>query len=391
MKAKTIILLLLLETLVLSACASPSDDHKTDNDDKKYMNQLSLPADAELLSFNNGDLFYFMDKTTDSKDDLFADKVLYSYSIKNNQKKQLADLKHISYATASVALSKGKLYLPCQMGDHQNELFEIDIDKSTVDSRLSWTADTVFSYIFSSNDKLVLFCIDAINAKDTEYSIRVIDIENDEVTVIAKQIANSEYGTAISSIDVDNGYIYAFLVSNSKGTPAYSIEKYDLKGNVCDKINLKLEHFLEYTDINNKEDQETDMVFDLYVGGEYFILNTINGRVNIFEQEEGEVHSIDVPKEMYEKFPSSYKYLSSLGNGRSAYFVNAFTGHHTLYLFDYSMGKFTPIDFPYNSNCMYFYVRNQKGDLVIKVIDMAHDDQTSYYYLDSEKLSRELQ
>lgn len=104
----------------------------------------------------------------------------------------------------------------------------------------------------------------------------------------------------VSSICVEDNYIYSFEANESNFNVNYEIVRYDQLGNEEEVYPLELNSFLNPTE----PDAIPDAVFDIYKSGDYFILSTLNQRKTIYRDDRGNLKKITIPTDLYEDFPS---------------------------------------------------------------------------------------
>lgn len=388
-KIKKILLVLILVLLILSFCSClKNKEQSTASNFSVAQNNfevLNIPLNAEIIFFDNSNILYLL-SDQEINNDQQTEKTLFKYNFKEHKKYELTKFNNAITATESIACHGKKIYLPYKTSSNRNVLLEIDMESNSFKAIKQWDADTVFSYIYSIDNVLILFSIDAIDSEVTEYNIKQINLSDySKKNIVSKRFSNKE-AEFIPAIDVDDKYIYALLVKQVNEKQNYHIIKYDLGGNALKSYKLDLKNFIEQVNPSNKNDVEKDIIFNIYKENNYFILTTLNGRISIFQQNKDGIDSIEVPKDLYEDFPSGYNFLNHLGkDNQFAYFVNPNKSKNTMYVFDYTTGEFTSINFSTDKNNINVYYRNETGDILLKKMNLYSINKQQYFYLKEDE------
>lgn len=376
MKKIRFMTILTLISFLLSSCTSVKHVNSPKNKENTPLKiPLEIDSNAEISFFTNGKLYYFNDEFNKEKPEL-ANKILSEYSIMDKKSKILSSFPDISDYSGSITLNKNKLYLPLYQ-NNTNVLFEINLQNNHTRIMKKWNAFPPFAFIYNLKNNLILFGPNSLNNTTLEYYINTINlVDNKEVNIVKKEIKN-HVGELISCLDVDGNNIYAFSITATKNDQKYSIIKYDITGKQINIYPFDLQMFLNPA--KTLADQD-DAIFSIYKEKNYFIFNTLNGRVFIFKLINDKLEPVTVPDKFYKKNPSGFRFIEYFdGKSDFAYFYNTFNNNNVVTVFNYLTEEFTSLKFP-KDNSVYNYFRNAHGDLVVKKSSKDQNLSRFYYY-----------
>lgn len=377
-KIKFFTIPVLIVLFIFTACNSDRQK-QTINENSPKSVPVQINADAEIIVFDNQKLYYFMDKTGTPKTDL-EEKTLFEYNFIDKKSRNVSSFADISTFSGSTVLVDNTLYIPLAT-NIQNILVKINIEKGSWETIKRWETFPPISYVYSIKNNLILFGPNSINSSTTDYYINKMNLNGKEEKNIVKKRIKNKNGELISCIDVDENSIYAFSITSNGNDESYSIIKYDMNGKQCSTYPLDLKFFLN--PVKTLVDQD-DAISGIYKEKDYFILNSLNGRVFIFKLINNKLQSVKIPENFYKDNPSGFRFMDYHGDSDFAYFYNTFKSNNEVSVFNYSSGKISSFEIP-EHNKIYSYIRNAHGDLIIK----TSNDQNSnpFYYINYSMLS----
>jgi len=365
MKKISLLINLTILLLLLSSCSTDpqiSPLLETDNKELTLDKPLNIDDNSEISFFNNEKLYFFTSETV-KKDTESANMNFYEYIFDQEKSNIINSFTDITFHTGSKTIIDDKLYFPLTQ-NNQNILLEIRMENKKTKTIKKWTSYPPFSYVFNTNNHIVLFGPNTPDNSKIEYSIDTLNLENNQENNIVKKIIKDGEGELISSIDVDGEYIFAFSTTIKNNKHEYSVIKYDLTGKEIIKYPFDLQSFFK-TDktLINKD----DTIFSMYKEGNYFILNTLNGRIFIFKLIDNQLQAVKIPENYYEENPSGFHFMEYTDEESDfAYFYNSFEKNNEVTVFNYLTEEFTTIGFPKEETSLYEFFRNAKGDLIVK-------------------------
>lgn len=377
MKKVNLLILLIFILGLLSSCASPSQNTTIKITEKDLTSlPISGKGDSEIIYFNKDKIYYSKDIVNDQTPDL-ADKILFEYAIKRRQINKVHTLSNISMSSGSKAIHSNNLYIPFST-NKENILLKVNMDNHNAEIIKEWNTFPPLSYVYNLDNYLFLFGPKS-NGGQIEYYIDKIDLNNNkEVNIVTKNM-NNKKGQLIASIDAEDKYLYAFSINATGDKDLYRIVQYDMNGRECNSYPFDLAAFLSGKKTLYHED---DAISKIYKEKDYFILNTLNGRVFIFKILKDKLEPIKMPEKFYKDNPAGYHFLEYYDNKSNfAYFINTFGINNVIEVFNYLTGEFSSLELPKDNNCSYIYYRNAGGDLIIKKTNDEDINQVYYYYI----------
>lgn len=376
MKKIGFMILLILSLSLLSSCTSSQEDIVVKEESNKNI-LPQIPADSEIVFFDNQKLFYFTFES-DSKTPDLANQTLYEYDIKENKTIKINTFSNIAISSDSKALHQNNFYMHLATNE-QNHLVKVDTNTHSSEIIKKWSTFPTFAYVYTLDNNLILFGPNSIGSA-TEYYINKINLtDNSEVNIVAKKIENQK-GELIASLDVDEKFIYAFSIASNGVNETYSIIKYDINGKQLSVYPFDLESFISMKTLLN----EDDAIIRIYKEKNYFILNTINGRVFIFKISNDKLEPIKIPEKFFINNPAGYHFLEYYdGDSNYAYFINTFEQNNIIEVFNCETETFTTIKLTEDNNNINKYYRNAKGDLIIKKSNKQDIYKIQYIYENS--------
>lgn len=383
MKKIRILAILIIISFLLVSCTNVDDNTKSVAQDDLKIEPLQIETNAEIAFFDNESIFYFTDEITSKESDVVC-KTLAEYNFKDKKTKKITSFEDISTHSGSITRSDNTLYMPLSTND-ENILFKIDVNKNSSKEIKKWNTFPPLSYVYYLRGNLILFGPDVIDQLTTHYYINKISLtDNKEVNIVKKKIKNNN-GELISCVDVDESYIYAFSIKASDDSQKYSIIKYGLNGEEIDRYDFDLKAFLHPFETLANQD---DAIINVYKEKDYFILNTINGKVFIFKLNMNQLQPIEIPENFYKMNPSGFRFLDYNGSSDFAYFINTFENNNVITVFNYITEEFTSLELA-NDN-MYSYFRNAQGNLIVRKTNNQNSIEFYYYRIDSPTLNQKL-
>lgn len=379
MKKISYLTILILISFLLSSCSLERTMNSPNGKENIAVHlPLKIDADAEVFFFNDEKLYYFTDEINSENPNL-VNKTLHEYKFEDKKSNTLSSFADISVYSGSKTLTDNKLYLPLTQNNH-NILVEINLENNSSKTIKKWMAFPPLTYVYNLNNNLILFGPNSLDNSTIEYSINKINpVNNKEVNIVKKEIKNQR-GELISCIDVDGNYIYAFSITATNKEQKYNIIKYDLTGKQVSIYPFDLKTFLNPD--KTLADQD-DAIFNIYKEKDYFILNTLNGRVFIFKLINNKLQPVKIPDNFCTKNPSGFRFIEYYdGESDFAYFYNTFENNNVVIVFNYLTEEFTSLEFP-KDNSIYHYFRNAKGDLIVKKSKDQNLSQFYYYDIDT--------
>ena len=178
------------------------------------------------------------------------------------------------------------------------------------------------------------------------------------------------------SIDVDEKYIYTFSIKVDKNNEKYKISQYDLNGKLLKTYPFDLSFYLNFATLRGQDDS----IFNLYKEKDYFIFNTLGGRIFVYKIVNNNLLPVKLPEKLYTENPSGYNFIEYYdGKSDFAYFANPFKENNIVMVFNYSTGNLTSLEFPKNKNECYYY-RNAAGDLIMQKPKEKNTSEFDYFY-----------
>ena len=205
----------------------------------------------------------------------------------------------------------------------------------------TWDSNIPMSYISKISEKELALFYPCSEAHDGEefYVYRILRVHSGDHT--GEEIAQFQYnitggeGEIVPTVDYSNGLFHIFVKSVQGSGSSYSICALDADGEKTAEYSIDLEDFLYLEPVSSY-----DSVYRIRcLEGSFFVLQTLNSRIIIFEEAGGRLVQVEAP-ECLRAFPEGYKIAESCG-GRPGeiYFVNMFQDN--LIKFDTSSRQFT--------------------------------------------------
>ncbi|MFJ7953980.1 hypothetical protein ACIQZG_20985 [Lysinibacillus sp. NPDC096418] len=365
--------ILILISFLLSACSS--DRPMDSTTESTVLNiPLKIDNDAEIVFFNNENLYYFTDETNDEKPDL-AKKILHEYSFADQKSNILSSYNDVSIYSGSKVLNGNNLYLSLTQNNN-NILAEINLKNKSSKIIKKWITNPSLAYVYTLKNNVILFGPNSLDESSIEYSIDAFNPVNGKEENVVKKEIKDQKGEILPSLDVDGDYIYAFSITANDDEHEYNIIKYDLTGKQVSIYPFDLKAFLKPS--KTLVDQD-DAIFKIYKEKEYFILNTLNGRVFIFKLINNKLQPVEIPDAFYKENPSGFRFIEYYeGESDFAYFYNTFENNNVITVFNYLSEEITTLKFP-KENSIYNYFRNATGDLIVNKRTEQGLNKFNYY------------
>lgn len=381
MKKISLLIILIFILCLISSCNSNRENIILKERDLKVISS-KMESKSNIVFLNNEKLYYFTDIVNKETPDL-ANETLYEYNFNDKNTKKINTFTNIAVSSGSKALYNNSVYIPLAT-NIENTLYKIDTKSRSLEVIKKWITFPPLAYVYTVDDNLILFGPKTSDGITIEYYINKIDLNsNNEKNIITKKMKNKK-GETISCIDVDKEFIYAFSISATGDKEIYNIIQYDLNGKQSNVYPFDLKAFLDPTATLTGED---DAISKLYKEKDYFILNTLNGRVFIFKMVNNKLIPIKIPEKFYKNNPSGFHFIEYYdGKSEVAYFTNLSEENNIITIFNYSTEKFTTLELPNDIENQYNFDRNARGDLIVKKVNKKDISKVEYYYINFKSI-----
>ena len=377
MKKISHVVILIILAISLSGCLSeqPSELPTEKND---FNESLNIDKNAEIALFNNENLFYFTSETNEETPDLTT-MILYEYNFVDQKSKELSSYEDVSIYSGSKVLQGEKLYLPLTHNT-DNILAEVNLENNSSKIIKQWETNPPLAFVYGLNQNIILFGPNTLEDSTFEYAIDTFNPDNNKETNLVNTEVKDQQGELIPTIDVEGDYIYALSITVQQNEHQYQIIKYDKNGKQISMYPFDLKAY--FNPSATLVDQD-DAIYRLYKEQDYFILNTLNGRVFIFKLVNNNLQPVPIPKEFYKENPSGFRFIEYYdGESDFGYFYNTFDHKNVITVFNYLTEEITTFDFPEDKS-NYFYFRNAKGDLIVHKSNDEGLSEFNYYNVES--------
>lgn len=237
------------------------------------------------------------------------------------------------------------------------------------------TLDGQYTYVdFAVTDQLIaLLSVEMNDLGETVYQVESINRDNGTDEVVTVERYSESVGNCITCIDAVKDHIYAYMITIDSEKLAYQIIDFNVASGESIVYPLDLSTFFESQGtINN------DSILTLKKVGTSFILNSINGRILIINQENGKLATIEIPEDLYRKIPGGYHLLYNSHPGETTCYIVSDTNEPSIYVYDSKHKTVSSISMEKDPNSSYHFL--QAFDHKIMVRKDAGDSAQTYYF-----------
>jgi len=325
---------------------------------------VDIPSASNVRFFDKDNIIYSL--APEGSEQMY--NLLYKYDINTGETKQLAKVSFPSMSTGSVVVHENNLYVIGASQDYECEVLKIDME--TCAYQVISQSHSFYSYITQLGDNIILFTVTEENDA-TIYRIDSINLLDLKSRNIVEKKYENDTGYCITCIDTDSTYIYAYEVMIGKYDTSDQIVTYTNEGQVIAEYLLDLSEF-----ISIENNLSTDSVFTLKKINNYFILNTINGRVCIMMLDGDNVYPKQIPDNLYKEIPSGYHLLKNGFTGNNVYIAS--NGNDPkIYIFNAGSGEFVGLSFLED----FWYICTKSYDDQILIRQESIDGINKFYIL----------
>lgn len=323
---------------MLSSCSA--DTSMSDTGEFYQLHELDNHQDASVFLYTSKRIYFY--EIIESKDQDNAVFTLYEQNMKDNSIRISGTIDGFYMTVGSpVPLEDGLAFTVCtKEGEELTNCLYCYTD-GTLSRVYTWDSNIPMSYISRISEKELALFYPCSEARDGEeaYIYRILRVNltehtGEEIVRFRYNITGGE-GEIVPTVDYSNGLFHIFVKSVQGSGSSYSICSLDADGEKTAEYSIDLEDFLYLEPVSSY-----DSVYRIRcLEGGFFVLQTLNSRIIIFEETGGRLVQVDAP-ECLRAFPEGYKIAESCG-GRpdEIYFVNMFQDH--LIKFDTSSRQFT--------------------------------------------------
>ncbi len=332
------LLFMVICIFMLSSCSSDIDTSDTGEFHQLY--ELDNHQDASILLHTDKYIYFY--EITENKGHDNAVFTLYEQNMKDNSVRLSGTIDGF-YMTAGspVPLKDGLAFTVCtKEGEELTNCLYCYTD-GTLSRVYTWDSNIPMSYISKISEKELALFYPCSEAHDGEefYVYRILRVHSGDHT--GEEIAQFQYnitggeGEIVPTVDYSNGLFHIFVKSVQGSDSSYSICSLDADGEKTVEYSIDLEDFLYLEPVSSY-----DSVYRIRcLEGSFFVLQTLNSRIIIFEEAGGRLVQVEAP-ECLRAFPEGYKIAESCsGRPGEIYFVNMFQDN--LIKFDTSSRQFT--------------------------------------------------
>lgn len=309
--------------LMLSSCST--DIGVTDMERFHKVDRSDNYRDAIALLYMNNDIYFY--DITDNREQDSTVFTLYEQNIEDNRV-HLAGMINGFYMTAGspVLLEDGFAFTVCTKEEDELSNCLYCYTDGILSKGYSWDSNIPMSYISKiSDEELALFYPSSEERGGEEFYIYKIlrvnlaDHAGEEIAQYQYNITRQE-GEVVPAVDYSNGLFRIFRKTVQGPDSSYFVCSLDADGKKVAEYSIDLQDFLYLEPVSSY-----DSIYKMKcLDGRFFVLQTLNSRIILFEESDGRLMRLDAPG-CLSAFPEGYKIAEYCGeHPGEVYFINMF-------------------------------------------------------------------
>jgi len=290
--------------------------------------------DANILYFDDEYLVYTVGKTNMKNVDT-SNESIYVRNQKTQKTKKVLEVEYWNTSSGDVAVHNGKVYYQIfclEETGEKNYLLEVDMKKAQ--GKRYEIASSNVPLVFLTTTDAGVYTLGVNDENSTQTYHRVELWNKGKSSVVAQTIYPSETNEYIGAMCGEGEYLYLY----GEGEDKSYLTKLNGDGETLNPYEIDLNEFLKIPSIvEDSNEYERDTVWNFVKKGDYYILTTLNHRVCIFYEVDGQLKEIEVP-EVFQDFEEGVALMNEHEAGRYVFFKEVIKKRW--YIFDSSTGEF---------------------------------------------------